>query len=299
MKINRGFYKKQDREILDTLTDLKIAKAVLARKINKKKRDNKARIWTLEEYEFLKSNWGKLSKEEIAKKLDRSLSAVDVKAFKIGLKDYFIYFEEITLNELHRLIYGGKNLHSYTLGIWERYKIPYRRTITRQEHEKRAIPINDFLKWFENNKRVIDLSRTEEGFLGIEEPEWLKEKRIADKKASVYGPHNKVWTKEEDLKFIELVNSQKYGYREISIILKRTEGALKRRMLDLKIEKRPPKAYNHNSWTQEELSTVKDLWLKGYQSCVIAEYINRSALAINGILERYKYFGDPPLKFKL
>lgn len=299
MKINRGFYKKQDREILNTLTDLKIAKAVLARKINKKKRDNKARIWTLEEYEFLKSNWGKLSKEEIAKKLDRSMNAVATKANIIGLKDYFIYSKEITLNELFRLLFGGRNLDSYDFGILKRYGIPYKKIITNKEFATRTILLDDFLKWFENNKRVIDLSRTEEGFLGVEEPEWLKEKRIADKKASVYGPHNKVWTKEEDLKLTELVNSQKYGYREISIILKRTEGALKRRMLDLKLEKRPLRADKHTPWTKEELQTVKDLWHKGYKSCVIAEYINRSALAINGLLERYKYFGEPPLKFKL
>ena len=98
---------------------------------------------------------------------------------------------------------------------------------------------------------------------------------------------------------IELVSSQKYGYREISIILKRTEGALKRKMLDLKLDKRPIKADNHIPWTKEEISIVKRLWLKGYKSMVIAEYVNRSALAINGLLERNLYFNDPPLKYKL
>ena len=41
---------------------------------------------------------------------------------------------------------------------------------------------------------------------------------------------------------------------------------------------------------KEEIDKVKELYLKGYKSCIIAEYVNRSALAINGILERYKYF---------
>ncbi len=101
---------------------------------------------------------------------------------------------------------------------------------------------------------------------------------------------------EEDATLKAMVNSQKYGYREISIKLKRTEGAIKRRMLDLKMEKRPPKAENHNFWKQKEIDIVRDLWLKGYQTCIIAEYINRSALSINGMLERHQYFGDPPRK---
>lgn len=299
MRASRGFYKSQDKETLEYITDLKIAREILTRKISKSKGYKKNRSWTLEEYEFLKSNWGKLSKKEIAEHLNRSISAVSCKADRIGLKDYFIYSASITLNELHWLLTNGSDLDTYTVGIWQRYGMPFDNTITNSKIAYRTIKIDNFLKWFENNKKVIDLSKTQEGFLGVTEPDWLKEKRIADKKASVYGPHNKQWTKEEDLRLTELVNSQKYGYREISIILKRTEGALKRRMLDIKLEKRPPKADNHIPWTQEELNTVKDLWLKGYQSCVIAEYINRSALAINGLLERYKYFDDPPLKYKL
>lgn len=299
MKAIRGFYKREDKDILQDLTDKKILLNCLTRKINLHKRDNKSRIWTKEECEFLKNNWGKLGKAEIATVLDRSVTAVCSQAFRIGLKQYFIYSEEITLNELHKILFKC-DTDSYTIGIWERYGMPFKRIIPKETQEIRAIKISDFFVWFAEHKRVIDLSQTDEGCFGIDEPDWLKEKRQADKRASAYGPHNKKWTAAEDEKLKELVNSQEYGYREISVILKRTEGSLKRRMIDLKLKKRPPKAYNHNMWTDAEIEIVKDLWLKGYRSCIISEYLpNRSALAINGLLERHKYFGDPPLKFKL
>lgn len=299
MRVYRGFYTKEDKEALSSLTDNKILLECVTRKMNLLKIDNKARIWTKEEYDILKANWGKLSKAEIAKMLNRSVAAVKCKSHRIGLREYFVYSEEITLNQLGHILFK-RNIDSYTIGIWTRYKMPFKKVITCENDDMKVITIADFLEWLEQNKKVINLSNTEQGCFGVDEPDWLIEKRIADKKAAAYGPHNKVWTPEEDEKLKELVESQKYGYREISIILKRTEGALKRRMLDLKLEKRPPKAYNHNMWKDEEIQIVKDLWLKGYQSCIISEYLpNRSALAVNGILERHKYFGDPPLKYKL
>lgn len=297
MRKFRNYYKREDKDALNQITELKIGYEVLKRAINKKKRDTKKRVWTIEEYNFLKDNWGKLSKKEIAAHLNRSIQSVSLKATRIGLFNYFVYSEEITLNQLHRIIYKA-NIHSSDVGyIWESYQMPFNRTVPCKEAAYRTIKMSDFLKWFEQNKRVINLYLTEEGCFGVEEPEWLKIKRIADKKAAVYGPHNRKWTSAENAKLIKLVNSQKYGYREISITLKRTEGAIKRQMLKLKLEKRPLREGTHNMWKETEIETVRDLWLKGYQSCVIAEYLpGRSALAINGLLERYQYFGEPPRK---
>lgn len=297
MKVFNGFYKREDKEFLNQVTDLKIASECIKRKIYKNHGSKKHPKWTMEEFEFLKNNWGKLSKKEIAEKLNRDVRSVSIKANRIGLKNYFVYSEEITLNQLHRIIYKTNMHSSYTGQVWESYQMPFNRTIPCQKAAFRTIKISDFLMWLEQNKRVINLYLTDEGCFGVDEPEWLKEKRKADKRAAVYGPHNREWTPEENEKLVELVNSQKYGYREISIILKRTEGALKRQMLKLKLKNRPIKADNHNMWKAEEIEIVRDLWLKGYQSCIIAEDLpGRSALSINGLLERYGYFGEPPRK---
>ena len=292
-------FKKEDKNILQAITSLKVnsmgLKRIVRKKLNRKSYRNNE--WTLEELTILKENWGNLSIIEISNILKRSINSIKVMAFRIGLKDYFIYSEEITLNDLHNRIYQ-RALDTWTLELWKKHNLPYLKTIKCKSYEYYTIKPLEFLNWLEKNKRVVNLSLCKEGFLDIEEPEWLKEKRQADIRAAAYGPRNRQWTFEEDKKLQELVDSQKYGYRDISILLKRTEGALKRRMVDLKMSQRPIKADNHNFWKKEEIKLVKDLWLKGYRSVIIAEYVNRSALAINSLLERNNYFEDPPLKFQ-
>ena len=269
-------------------------KKTIRKRLNYK--DYRNNEWTQEEFKFLKENWGKMSVKDISKNINRSVCAIKSIAARLGLKDFFIYSSKITLNYLHYKIYH-RNMDSYTLGIWKRYNMPFDKSVKVECYEYLTITIENFIKWLKVNKRLIDLSLTEEGFLNIDEPDWMKEKRIADKKAAVYGPHNKVWTIKEDNQLKKLI-SQKYSYRDISIKLKRTGGAVKRRIHDLKLTEKPPKAYNHNKWTSQEIDLVKNMWLKGYKTCVIQEYLeNRSDLAINGLLERYKYFDDPPLKF--
>ena len=147
--------------------------------------------------------------------------------------------------------------------------------------------MDEFWTWLEKNKHLVDFQFTEKGDFGYE-PDWVYYKRDADKRASEYA--SRKWTEADDHRLKSLLKQYRYGYRDLSIMLKRTEGAIKRRMIDLKILERPLIAGNHTPWQKPEIDTVKDLYLKGYKSDIIAEYVNRSALAINGLLERNNYF---------
>lgn len=247
--------------------------------------------WTYDEICYLKEHWGETNMKIIARKLKRSLNAVKMKAQKLGLKDWLKYHEFISLNQFHQMISGGA-LDSYDLMIWEREGMPIKK-IKKINKTYLMIDFEDFIKWYKTHLSVLDISRTNDGDFGVE-PEWLKEKRKADKMAQKYKA--RPWTNSEDNHLKSLLKTYRYGYRELSVILKRTEGALKRRMNDLKIKERPLRADNHNPWKEKEIEIVKNMHLKGYKSVVIAEFINRSALAINGLLERHKYFGMPPLK---
>lgn len=100
----------------------------------------------------------------------------------------------------------------------------------------------------------------------------------------------------EDALLTQMLDAYRYSYREISIRLKRTEGALKRRMGDLGLKQRPLRADNHNPWTDEETEILMDLYYKGYVAEVMAEKIPRSALAINGKIERMVKDGELNLK---
>lgn len=253
-------------------------------KINKKN-------WSYDEVQYIKEQWGEKNIKTIAKNLNRSLAAVRLKAQRLKLKDWLKYHEYITLNQFYILVFG-RDIDSYTLSIWKREGFPIK-NIKKLNKTYHMVDFNQFIKWYKDHLTVIDISGTEDGDFGIE-PDWLKEKRKADKMAADY--RMRPWTKQEDEQLKSLLKTYRYGYRELSIKLKRTEGALKRRMNDLKIKERPLRADNHTPWSNYEIEKVHDLFLKGYKSVVIAEFVNRSALAINGLLERYHYFGKPPLK---
>ncbi|WP_352420755.1 hypothetical protein [Proteiniborus sp.] len=83
-----------------------------------------------------------------------------------------------------------------------------------------------------------------------------------------------------------MLNQYKYTYREISLRLQRTEGAVKRRMLDLGVKARPLKMPNHNPWTEEEVEILIDLYHKGHCCNTMPNYIPRSAQACSGKIER-------------
>ena len=247
--------------------------------------------WTPAEVNYLKDKWGDVSIKGIARKLKKTINAVKIKAHKIGLTRMTNCGDYITVNQLFNLING-------TDGIGKDYKrlvaagIPifYQTIVTKKV---RVIYMDKFWAWFEKNKHLIDLKNTNKGDIGYE-PAWVDIKRHADKRAAAYK--KTPWTPQEDEYLIKMLNDLRFGYRDISIRLKRTEGAIKRRMKDLNIKLRPLRADNHNPWTEHEIAKVRDLYLKGFKSCIIAEYVNRSALAINGLLERHNYFREEKKK---
>lgn len=101
------------------------------------------------------------------------------------------------------------------------------------------IDIEDFWKWAEKNKSLLDFSRFDKYTLGAE-PDWVDEKRKADfKKLQLHGQHNAAWTKAEDDRLRYLLEKNRYTYSELAQELRHSEGAIKRRILDLGIETRP------------------------------------------------------------
>lgn len=252
--------------------------------------------WSLAEENYLREKWGTVKIKQIARNLKRSVAAVKIKAGKLKLGGWREYKEvEEDLISFHSFV---KNI----LNIESSYSEVKRKLVTNgfrldkiktDNNEYCCIKITKFLKWFETHKTVFNLANTQDGCFdyGInKEPDWIKFKRKIDKRAAEYGPHNKVWTAAEDEHLKMLLNEFKYGYREISKRLKRTEGAITRRMNDLGIKARPLKADNHNKWSEEEKAKCKEMFLQGYPAILIAEVIDRSEKAIKGQIERNNYY---------
>lgn len=208
-----------------------------------------AKTWTPEEDAFLQDKWGTLSIPIIAKQLGRSVGAINNRRYHLGCGAH--------LENDHRVNHC-------------RFQV---------------VDLEEFWKWAEDHKDIMDFSRFEEYSLG-KEPAWVKVKRRADfEKLQSQGAHNEVWATTIDQKLKRMLSQHKYTYRDLSKELSRSEGAIKRRILDLGLKERPVRNKTR-MWTEEEVETLCEMAEKGYDWEQIAEKLDRSALATRGKYER-------------
>lgn len=236
------------------------------------------RNWTPAEEEYLKEAWGTTSILTIMKNLNRSRHAIDVKARRLGLGPFLEAGDYITFHQLlltlgvesggYKVISWVKNrdfpLHNKRVGI-NTFKVVY---------------LEEFWSWAEKNKDLLDFIKFEKYSLGLE-PSWVPEKRRHDfEKSQKYI--KTPWTAAEDKRLLYLVSKQQYTYDELSKMLRRTNGAICRRLCDLGTKERPVKADNHVKWTTEDFELLGTLIKKGYGYDLIAEKIGKSSKAVRG-----------------
>lgn len=238
-------------------------------------------MWAHEEKELLEAKWGIYPIPTIAEKLNRSPNAIIQKAKKIGLGPFLMAGEYITVTQLFRAI-GRSGGTTYTLRHWVKKGFPLK-TKRVLNGTFKIVSIEEFWSWAAKYRMHIDFSKFDEGALG-KEPIWVKEQRKADIAFNKYkkGP----WTKAEDERLRFLCKEYRYSYKEISMMMLRTEGAIRRRMGDLAIDNFPLREPQHSIWTEEQIKIVMNMYRKGYRSEVIKEYIDKSAHAIEGKISR-------------
>lgn len=239
-----------------------------------------SRNWTKEEEEYLKEKWGTLSVKTLAKNLNRSENAILVRKTRLGLGAFLESGEYVSFNQLKLAIgvdYGGyKNIS------WIKNRDFPVKTKRVNNCSFKIVYLEDWWKWAEQNKNVLDFSKFEENMLG-EEPEWVKVKRRHDIERNQKYITTQ-WTKAEDDKLIRLVKKQKYTYAELSTMLRRTNGAIQRRLSDLGVKDRPIKADNHTRWTESEKMQLGYLIKMGYGYDLIADEIGKSSKAIRSVV---------------
>lgn len=239
------------------------------------------RTWSNQEIEYLMDSWGSVSMETIAKNVGKTKDAVQQKANDLELGPFLEAGEYVSLNQLF-IALRGPNQGSYTVNQWLDKGLPVRKRKVKNCSFK-VVYLLEFWDWAEMNSTLIDFSRLEKNILGAE-PRWLDEQRRADQENRFYK--RSPWTRAEDHTLKSLLNEYRFTYREISLKLRRTEGAVKRRMMDLGIKARPLKMSNHNPWTDPEVEVLKNLYFTGHTHNTMANYIDRSAQACSGKIER-------------
>lgn len=249
--------------------------------------------WTPEEIEYLEERWGSVSVKAIAKNLGRTEGSVQIKAVRLGLGDPILSFDGITISVLAKEL----GLHYGIVKRWVKdYNLPVLKKIFKSKLSVLVIRYDDFWKWAESYKQMIDFSRLEENSLGAE-PEWVKDKRSVDV-LSKKKTTKTAWTEQEINTLKGMLNAYCYTYPEIAQRIGRSEAAIKRKILDLGLKARPVRLNNHIKYTEEEVKLLVSLYDKGYHIDTIAERLNKSALGLRGKLERmgYKFRNGVPYK---
>ncbi|PFV44158.1 helix-turn-helix domain-containing protein [Bacillus thuringiensis] len=248
-------------------------------------------LWKKEEVAYLEQYWGIYSIKHMAIKFGRSVDAVKIKAQRLGLGDARLHFDGITILQLSEVIGVDYNC----IKSWsKRFRFPIKLKLFSSEQKVKVVYYRDLWKWLKTYKHVVDFSRIEPGIFGPE-PEWMSEKRNADLVAK--KKRGKPWSEDDDLLLKSLVNAHCYTYPEIAMRLQRTEGSVKRRLMELKIKSRPVRIDNHTKYTKQEVKQILDLYDRGYSIDVIAERLGKSALGVRGKMERmgYRFKGKVPI----
>lgn len=250
--------------------------------------------WTPEDEVILCECWGTMTVAGLCKKLNRSKNAVMMKVNRLGLPPYLESGEYITMRQLILALGYSGSSDSYKIKSWIQNRgFPVR----NKRHTKKVVRVvflDEFWKWAEKNRSFLDFSKMEPLALGAE-PEWVAEQRRKDFQAFAIQRKDP-WTPEEDGRLKILVEQQRYGYAELSEMLRRSAGAIQRRCTDLSLKARPVKADNHGStatWTKEDFDKLADGIRRGDSYTLIGKAIGKSEKAVRGKVYFVYLTGEP------
>ena len=242
------------------------------------------RHWTQEEITYLQDNYGTLLLSTLCAHLGRTEASIQNKVAHLKLGRWYHNLEAITLNELANAL----NVSYTTAKNWHKnYGLPAKLKRFDKSYF-RVVKIEEFWHWAEKNKNMIEWDKFEKHLLGAE-PDWCGEARKAKVLEQDRSKKKTAWSKDEDEKLIWMLKQYKFTYPQICEELGRTHGAVKRRMFDLNIKLRPIYLDNTKPYSEEEISTILDMYQKGYSFKVIATKLNRSEAGVRGKVERMGY----------
>lgn len=239
--------------------------------------------WTPEEEAYLQENWGRTPAPTLAKRLGRTTQAVQIRAGRLGLGQTLRSGDYITFNQLMLHITGGAQSYSYQLESWVKKRgMPvHRRRVDGSRFL--VVYLDEFWAWAEQHRSFIDFSKMEPLILG-KEPAWVARQRKLDS-AALALQRKDPWTPLEDQRLVYLLKQHKYTYAEISRELRRSDGAVQRRCLDLGLKERPIRESPHNPWSDEDLQRLADMLRQGCGYAMIGEACGgRSEKAVRGVV---------------
>lgn len=176
--------------------------------------------WTDEEKQYMEDNWGIKSKKAIAKKLGRTVNAINIMSRMMKLESWNESNGEILYIKLVELV-GLSDSGRYREHLIKN-GFPITRRVQCKQRSFLFVNLDKFWKWAYTHQDVISFKNFEYGALGFE-PAWANEKRERDKANS---RKFEKWTKEEESILLSMLKLYRYDVDEISDRLGRTPKAI-------------------------------------------------------------------------
>lgn len=181
--------------------------------------------YTKEEIEYLENNWGKKSMIEIANELNRSSIGIEIKASRLGLGGILNADEYLSAKQIAEIL--GKKPN--TIMRWVKRKgLKGKIKIMANGKERGVwrIKLEDLMEWLKNNQEWFDARKIIPFTLGTE-PDWLKKKRISDRKN--WRRRFEKWTKrEEELLYSMYMNGK--PIKELMKIFDRSYDSIEKKL---------------------------------------------------------------------
>lgn len=234
------------------------------------------RIWTDKETEYLMKNYGRITIPTIAKKLNRTTKAVEVKITRLNLGHSYEAQGSITASELARVLGRAKSV--ILRWIYENnLKATLKTTGKKQKYQ--MIKARDFWNFAKNNPSFMKWELYERGSL-LPEPKWLN-----DEIKTYFETRNKnkdkYWTKAEECYLLAYYNQDKQ-IKEISQIIGRSQDAIWLRLKKLNVKKRVIQI----KWRPIEDEMLTNMRKQGMFFKDIAEEMGRSKRSVQRRYER-------------
>ncbi len=246
------------------------------------KSKKKKRHWTQEEEELLSELWGRISLRGICLKLNRSEMAIRLKVNRLGLGSFLSNCDNPTLNSVLVAVFGytsGDVKERWiSKGLSVRYKKVYNETFC-------TVSISEFWRFAKVNRTLIPWDRFPVGALG-KEPAWVDAQRKQD---VVERFREDRWTKFEDDRLRKYLSEFKYSYKDLRLLLNRSEGAIRRRVQCLGLTARPLAPESYFNWSKAEIDILGNMIKNGAGYTAIADALNTSVCSVRGkVYNTYK-----------
>lgn len=212
------------------------------------------RKWRVEEIDYLRRNWGRVSVATIAKNVHRDVSGVVQKAHRLRLPPVYNNSEDVSLADFCRATGISRDRVLGTLAPKHGFPLLSKKYGKMQYYH--YVDFESILDWMERHQVLYDATEIEDGFF-VPEPDWLRAKRRADRedKDSLAREATRRWWTIQEIDHAKLLRKMGYSIEQIAEKLGRTPSAVRMKLVQADAGYTLPMF-----WSGKDFRFIRDNW---------------------------------------